>query len=210
MPIVERNSVPMRAAVRPLLLIAALAFVSSCANPPQADIDAARSALETTAKSADVITYAPDSLRTAQEKMADMENELAAQTKRSPLSRNYDAAKSLAQEAGDAARKAVDDAVTAKDQVEKDAASLAEEVTAAIPQFESKVWAAKRVPRIKMDIITPLALVPNQARVAVDDARKEIDAGAFAVAKAKLMAVKDQLSACEETIVEQTRIARGR
>jgi hypothetical protein len=195
--------------LRPLLF-AALVCLGACANPPQADIDAARAALETAAKSADVVTYAPDSLRSAQEKMQALDAEVAFQGKRSALSRSYDAAKSLAHDATDAARKAVDDAVTAKNQVATDAASLVDEISSVIPDFEMKVWAAKRVPRIRLDEITPLALVPAQARAAVEDARKDIDAGAFAVAKAKLMAVKDQLSASEETIVEQTRIARSR
>jgi hypothetical protein len=61
-----------------------------------------------------------------------------------------------------------------------------------------------------MDIIAPLQLVPEQARAAVDDARKDIATGEFAAAKARLMAAKDQLSSSAETITEQTRIARSR
>jgi hypothetical protein len=187
-----------------------LFMLAACAKPPQAEIDAARAALQTASRSADVITYAPDALRKAQEKMNALDEELALQARRSPLRRTYDAAAVLARDAAALAAEAGTRAQADKQQVANDAAGLVDEVAAAIPGFESKVWAAKRVPRIKMDIIAPLQLVPDQARAAVDDARKDIAAGAFAAAKARLMAAKDQLSSSLETITEQTRIARSR
>ena len=195
--------------VRMLIALAALAWLVSCAKPPQAEIDAAKAALDTASKSADVVTYAPDSLRLAEEKAAELDGEITAQSHRSALSRRYDAVKELAAAAADAARKAIADAGTSKAQVALDASSLLQEVSAAIPTVESKVWAAKRVPRIRQEIIAPLVLVPDMARRTVDDAGRDIGAGSFAIAKAKLMAVKDRLSNCEETIAEQTRIARG-
>jgi hypothetical protein len=196
--------------MRPLVFFVTLLCIASCAKPPQAEIDAAKAALDAAAKNPDVVTYAPDSLRVAQEKMAALDAEISAQAKQTVLSRNYDLAKSLALEAADDARKADADAVATKEQVARDASSLVEEVTTAIPLFESKVWAAKRVPRIKLDFIAPLALLPAQARATLADAQKDISGGAFATAKAKLMAVKDQLASSEETITEQTRIARSR
>lgn len=196
--------------MRPLVLLAAALALASCAQPPQAEIDAAKAALDAATRNADVVIYAPDELRTAQEQMASLDVEIGTQAKRSVLSRNYDATKALAAESARLAKAAVDEAVTSKQQVAKDAAQIADDVAAAIPSFESKVWAAKRVPRIKLDVINPFSAVPDKARETLADARKDIDSGAYATAKAKLMAVKDQLSACEETITEQTRIARSR
>ena len=196
--------------LRPLVFFVTLLCIASCAKPPQAEIDASKAALDAAAKNPDVVTYAPDSLRVAQEKMTALDAEISAQAKRTALSRSYDLAKSLALEAADDARKAVTDAVATKEQVARDASSLVDEVTTAIPLFETKVWAAKRVPRIKLEFITPLALIPAQARATLADAQKDISGGAFATAKAKLMAVKDQLSSSEETIAEQTRIAKSR
>ena len=46
----------------PLLLVCAL---FACAKPPQAEIDAARSAVASAAKNADVVAYAPDTLKSA-------------------------------------------------------------------------------------------------------------------------------------------------
>ena len=195
--------------LRSIMVLAAVLCIASCAHPPQAEIDAAQAAMDAAAKNADVVTYAPDSLRVAQEKMAELGAEIAAQARRSALSRNYDAARSLALEAGADTRRAVADAATAKEQVARDASALVEEVSAGIPQFESKVWAAKRVPRIRLDVITPMGLIPQQARTTIEEANKDIAAGSYAAAKAKLMAVKDTLSSCQETILEQVRIARS-
>jgi hypothetical protein len=195
---------------RVFAMAALVSVLAACAHPPQAEIDAAHAALESASRNPDVITYAPDALRRAQEKVNALDEEISLQAKRSGLSRNYDAAAVLAREASDLSSRAGTEAVEAKQQIADDAAGLVDAVTAAIPTFESKVWAAKRVPRIKLDIIAHLQLVPDQARAAVDDARKDIASGAFAAAKARLMAAKDQLSSSEETITEQTRIARGR
>jgi hypothetical protein len=115
----------------------------------------------------------------------------------------------LALEAAEAVHKTVADGIAAKSQVAHDASALLEEVSAAIPTFESKVWAAKRVPRMRLEVIAPLALLPETARKTVEEASRDITAGSFASAKAKLMAVKDKLSSCEETIAEQTRVARS-
>ncbi len=194
---------------RAFLAVAAAAILVSCSHPPQAAIDAARSALQEAERDADVVTYAPDSLRAAQERAAALEAELAAQMKKPAFLRRFEATQRLAGETSDLAGTAVADAVQAKTRVALEAASLANELDAAIPQVEYKVWAARRVPRIKLDIIATVALVPAQARAAVEDARKDIDAGDYAAAKAKLLAVKDQLTSSEETITEQTRIARS-
>jgi hypothetical protein len=194
-----------------LIIIVAAAFgMAACAKPPQAEIDAARAAVQTAANSSDILTYAPDSLRAAQDKMDALSAELASQQRKSPLSRSYIAASRLAQLVVAASQQAAADAETSKQQVAKDAASLIEKIGAEIPDFEAKVWTAKRVRGIRLDAITPLGLVADQARLALDDARKDLDAGAFAAAKAKAMAVSDWLSQGEETITEQTRVAKNR
>src|SRR5271157_1710924 len=171
--------------VRALAVVAFLSALVSCVQPPQAEIDAARAALDSASRNPDVVTYAPDTLRLAQERMNALTAEVGSQEKRSPFSRSYDAAAAMARETAALAARAGTEAVATKQQVATDAAGLVEEITAAIPGFESKVWAAKRVPRIKLDVIAPLQLVPDQARTAVDDARKDIASGAFAAAKAR-------------------------
>ena len=185
-------------------------LLCACASPPQAEIDAARSALAAARSNPDVITYAPDALRAADEKADALDAEIAAQARRSALSRNYDLTRTLAGEAAALARTALVTAASSKQQVALEASALLDEVTAAIQPFESRLWGARRVPRIKLDLITPLLQLPDQARATVADAQKDIDAGAFAAAKAKLGAARDRLSASSEIITEQTRIAHSR
>jgi len=55
--------------LRSIMVLAAVLCIASCAHPPQAEIDAAQAAMDAAAKNADVVTYAPDSLRVAQEKI---------------------------------------------------------------------------------------------------------------------------------------------
>ena len=191
-------------------LLSALSVLAACAHPPLAAVDAARAALDAASRNSDVVTYAPDALRSAQDKMSALDAELARQSRSSALLRNYDASAALAQEAAALAASAAEAAEATKRQVASDATALVDEVAAAIPSFESKVWRARGVRGIKLDVIAPLALVPNQARAALDEARKDIASGAFASAKARLMAAKDQLASSEETITEQVRIARSR
>jgi len=195
---------------RALTAAAAVSALAACSSPPQAAVNAARTALDAAARDPDVVTYAPDELRNAQDKLNALEAELARQSGRSALTRNYDASAALAQEASTLAGAAAQAAEAGKKQVASDAAELVDQVTSDIPTFESRVWAAKRVPRIKLELIAPLSLVPDEARAAVDEARKDIASGSFASAKARLMAARDELSSSEETITEQVRIARGR
>jgi hypothetical protein len=208
----RKTSAPVTAAraMAVAALLSALSVLTACARPPQAAVDAARAAMDSASRNPDVVTYAPDVLRNAQDKMNALDAELARQACRSALARNYEASAALAQEAAALAASAAGAADATKEQVASDAASLVDEVTAAIPSFESKVWRARGVRGIKLDVIAPLALVPDQARAAIDEARKDIASGAFASAKARLMAAKDQLSSSEETITEQVRIARSR
>ena len=98
----------------------------------------------------------------------------------------------------------------AQQQAARDAASLIEKIGTTLPDFESKVWVAKRVRGIDMKQISDLVLGIDQQRFVIDDARKDLDAGSFAAARAKAMAVQDWLSQGEEKITEQTRIARSR
>ena len=205
-----RTLPPWMTAARAIVVAAAVSGLAACAHPPQTAVDAARSALQSAARDPDVVTYAPDALRSAQDKMHALDVELETQARRSPVARNYDASAELARQASTLASAAAQAAEDGKKQAASDAAALVDEVAAAIPSFESKVWAARRVPRIKMELIAPLALVPDQARAAVDEARKDIASGSFAAAKARLMAARDQLSSSEETITEQVRIARSR
>ncbi len=75
--------------VRSALLCGILGAILSCAQPPQAIIDAARTAVNAAARNADIVTYAPGSLRTAQDDLAAMDAEADRQARRFALSRDF-------------------------------------------------------------------------------------------------------------------------
>jgi hypothetical protein len=194
--------------LRTFLVLSAALCALSCTKPPQADIDAARAALEAAARSADVVTYAPDSLRAAQETMSGLQAEIAAQAKRSPLGRGYEKAKGLAVQALAGAQAAVADAAAAKDQVRATTGPLIAAIGEAIPEVEKRLWAARRVRGVKADFLAARAQDIAQARTSLADAQKDLDAGSFAAAKAKAMAVRAGLDAIDGRISEAVRLAR--
>jgi hypothetical protein len=190
------------------LISAIIILLCSCEKAPQAEIDAAFLAYDASSKNSDVVTYAPDSLRLAQEKLSALKAELDVQGKKGSIMRHYETAKTLAEDAKQAAENATLDAARAKEHTRMDAMALLEEFITSIPAFESKVWAARRVRGIKLDPdITALA---NAARAASADARKDLDAGSFAAAKAKAFTIKENLEDGEARIAEAVRLAKGR
>ncbi|MBE3132858.1 MAG: hypothetical protein IMZ55_05250 [Acidobacteria bacterium] len=189
-------------------VLSAALLALSCAKPPQAEIDAARAALETAARSADVVTYALDSLRAAQETMGVLQAELAAQAKRSPLGRGYEKAKQLAEAALADAKAAVADAAAAKSVLRAAAGPLIAGIGQAIPEVEKRLWAARRVRGMKSDFLAARARDIAQARKALADAQADFDAGSYAAANAKAQAVQATLDAIDGRISEAVRLAR--
>ena len=99
--------------------------LTGCAKPPTNEMDAARNAVGALASNDDVSTYAPEALAAAKAALAAMDEELAAQAKRSSTSRRYDTVKALAVEARRLAEKAIDDARLGSGQASERSADLA-------------------------------------------------------------------------------------
>jgi hypothetical protein len=193
---------------RTFAVLSAALLALSCAKPPQAEIDAARAALETAARSADVVTYALDSLRAAQETMGSLQAELAVQAKRSLLGRSYEKSRQLAEAALAGAKAAVADATTAKSELRAAAGPLIAGIGEAIPEVEKRLWAAKWVRGMKADFLAARARDIAQAREALADAQADFDAGSYAAANAKANAVRASLDAIDGKLSEAVRLAR--
>ena len=176
--------------------------VGACAKPPQADIDAARAAVAAAGKNADVVAYAPDTLKAAQDKLAQMETELTA--------KHYDKVKALALDAKATAGTAANDAARGKEKAQADATALIAALKQALPEAAKKVAAARRVRGIKLDFAA-LNRQLGEAQVSVADADKDLADGNFASALQKAVAVQAQLSDGEKTIADAVRAAgRGK
>jgi hypothetical protein len=176
-------------------------IVAACAKPPQADIDAARTAVANAAKNADIVAYAPDTLKSAQDKLAQMETELTA--------KHYDKVKALALDAKATAGTAANDAAKGKEKAQADATALIAALKQAIPDASKKLAAAKRVRGIKLDDAA-LTKALSDAQAAISDADKDLTDGNFASALQKATAVQTQLSDGEKTIADAIQAAGSR
>jgi len=168
-------------------------LVGACAKPPQADIDAARTAVAGAEKNADIVAYAPETLKSAQDKLAQMETELTA--------KHYDKVKALALDAKATAGTAANDAVRGKEKAQADATALIAALKQALPDASRKLSNAKRVRGIKLDF-AGLTKQLSDAQAAVADADKDLADGNFASALQKATAVQAQLSDGEKAIAD--------
>jgi hypothetical protein len=182
----------------PVMLVLAL---GACAKPPQADIDAARKAVAMAAATPDIVAYAPNTLKSAQDKLAQMDTELAA--------KHYDKVKTLALDAKATAETAVNDAAKNKTQAQADATTLIAALKNALPGAQKKIAAAKKVAGIKLDFVA-LAKTLAAAKVAVADAAKDLAAGDFATALQKANAVQAQMNDGEKLVSDALQAATSK
>lgn len=180
------------------LPIVLVLVVAACAKPPQADIDAARAAVAAAAKNADVVAYAPETLKAAQDKLAQMETELAA--------KHYDKVKALALDAKGTAGTAANDAARGKEKAQADATALIAALKKALPDAAKKLAAARQVRGIKLDS-AGLTRQISGAQAGVADADKDLADGSFASALQKAVAAQSQLSDAEKAISDALRAA---
>jgi Domain of unknown function (DUF4398) len=174
----------------PVVLIAAL---GACAKPPQADIDAAKAAVAAAAQNADIVAYAADTLKTAQDELAQMQTELDA--------KHYDKVKSLAIEAKAAAETAANDAAKGKEKAQADATSLIESLKKALPEAQQRLAMAKKNRKLKLDF-GAFAKQLQDAKTAFAGAQKDLDAGNFATALQTATTIQSQLSDGEKMIAD--------
>jgi hypothetical protein len=174
----------------PMVLVLA---IGACAKPPQADIDAAKAAVAAAEQNADIVAYAPETLKTAQDKLAQMNTELSA--------KHYDKVKTLALDAKATAETAAKDAATGKEKAQADATALIDALKKALPTADKKLAAAKKVKGVKADFAA-LAKQLKEAKAAVADAEKDLAAGDFATALQKASAVQTQLSDGEKALAD--------
>ena len=152
------------------------AALGACAKPPQADIDAAKAAVASATQNADIIAYAADTLKTAQDKLTQMQTELDT--------KHYDKVKSLAIEAKAAAETAANDAAKGKEKAQTHSTTLIDSLKKALPDAEQKLVATKKNRKLKLNFAT-FAKQLQDAKAAPADAQKDLDAGNFATALQK-------------------------
>jgi PAB1-binding protein PBP1 len=172
----------------PAIILAAASLVAalgSCAKAPQAEIDAARSAVATAAQSADVPVYAPDTLKRAQDALSTMEAELKA--------KHYDKTKIAAADAKENADKSLAEAAVAKEAARVDASGLLDELATSLPAADKTLAAAKKVRKAKLDF-KALSAQLAAVKSTVTDAKADFDASRYGSARDKAAGAKTSLA----------------
>ncbi len=156
----------------------------SCAQPPKAEIDAAKAALAD-AQTAEASVYAPDSYAKAEAAVAAVDSSVAA--------KKYKEAKTQAVEAKTLAETAKTDAATAKDQAKADVTALVAELQQASQALAQLADQAQKTKGIKFDFVGFKTQMDagQQAFAAI---QASVDGGKYLDAKTAATALKDQIA----------------
>lgn len=179
--------------------VAAIALVlAGCAQPPNADVDAARLAIDQ-ARQAQAAEYAPQAWTAAQDAQAKLQVELEAQRQRWAAVRSYTVAKQLAVESKLAAERSRDEAVAGKEQAKTEATTMMTQARDAAEKAKASVTTAPRGKGTEAD----LASLKSDAS-SIDDTLQEMqrlfDAGDYLGAKTKAQAALDAAKQIESEI----------
>jgi hypothetical protein len=174
-----------------VLPIIALLCLAACAKPPQAEMDAATAAVAKAQGNPDVVAYAPDTLKRAQDTLARMKSE--------SQSRKYDKAKASAVEAKTLAENSLSEATANKDRVKSEAQALIEAVKKAFPELDKLVVQAKKVRGVKLDF-QAVAKEIEGVKATASDAQAAFDEGNFLAAKTKASDAQTALADIQKRI----------
>jgi len=179
----------------------ALALVlAGCAQVPQADVDAAKHALDE-ARQAQAAEYAPQSWTAAQDAESKLQAELDAQGQRWSALRSYTVASQLAASTKQAAERSRDEAMAGKEQAKNEASTMMAQAREAASHAQAAVTTAPRGKGTEAD----LASMKSDA-TSIDDTlmemQKAFDAGDYIGAKTKAQAAMDAAKRIEDEIAE--------
>lgn len=187
-------------------LLAVLVLVG-CAKPPQAEIDEAKGAVQT-AVAAEAGDYAGDSLRAAQDAVAQLEQELKAQEEKFALFRSYKKASELAAAAKAAGEKAEADAKAAKEAARQAAESMMAEATALLTEVKEMLDKAPKGKGTAADLeMMKSDLAGVESTLA--DAQNSFNAEKYLEAKSKIEAAMSGANSVKSAL-EQAMAAKGR
>jgi len=179
--------------------IAAFGLVlAGCAQPPTADIDAAKQSLDE-ARQAQAAEYAPQTWTTAQDAMAKLDAELAAQEQRWSATRTYTTVRQLAQDTKAMADRSRDEAIAGKEKAKSDATTMMADAQAAVDRAHAAVASAPKGKGTEADLAS---LKSDTA--SLDDTLAEMhrmfDSGQYNDAKVKAQAAIDAAKQVEAEI----------
>lgn len=193
------------------VLVVTTLFAAGCSKAPQADIDAAKSALEqATLAEADV--YAADQYAAADDAMKRLEAELTLQEEKSALFRRYGTATELATEVKTASAAAAAAAVTGKEQVQAEATDTLVATRELLAEVQGIVAKAPTGKGTQADLAAMKADLEG-VQTALDEADAAFAAGAYMDAQTGATAARDvleQVKADVAAAIEARKAARAK
>lgn len=179
--------------------------LNGCSKPPQANIDAAKGAVES-ARSAEAGTYAQASLRSAEDSLAQLDAELKAQEDKFALFRSYKHADELAAAAKAAGEKASVDAASGKEQRKNEAQAAINDAKTSLDEANAALATAPTGKGTQADLATMKADLEGVAS-AITEAEGMMASEKYMDAKAKADAAK-QTTQSVKTAVEDAKAAK--
>ena len=187
-----------------LAAFAMVAVLSSCGKKPQAEIDAANSAIEA-AKTAEANVYLPMEFTAAQDSLNAVMSEITAQE--SKLFKKFGPAKEKLASVVTMANQVAADAVTKKEEVKGEAANLltgiktvTEETSKLIPKLPRGKEGAAVIEQIKADV--------SAVDASVVEAQGLYDNGSYMDSLNKIKAAKDKADSLNAEVKEALTKAR--
>jgi len=183
-------------------------LMAGCASAPTEEINATKAAV-TAAQTDDVRTYAPESLKSAEDELSKAMAEVQTQDNKFALSRDYKGASAALKSAKDLAEKAKTDAEMNKAKTKSDA----EAVIASLPAMldEAKQMLAK-APKGK-DTKADIEAMQNDLKVAeesINGANTDMSGEKYMDALAKANSAKEKIAAVTEQVKAAQEKMRGR
>jgi lipopolysaccharide export LptBFGC system permease protein LptF len=198
------NKTMMRLTLLVALCVAASLCFIGCASAPTAEINATKAAIAA-AQTEDIQTYASESLKTAEDTLAQATSEVQTQEGKSGFSRDYKAASELLKQAKDAAAKAQAEAQANKAKTKADAEAL---IAGLATQLADAKKALATAPKGK-DTKAELEALQNDLKSA-DEAAV---AASTAMSQEKFMDALGQARAAKEKadgVIEQVTAAKAK
>ncbi len=190
------------------LIIGCGLLLAACASAPTAEITATKAAVAA-AQTDDVRTYAPDSLKAAEDEMSKSLAEVQTQDGKFFVSRDYKQASTMLKSAKDLAEKAASDAQANKAKAKSDA----EAILAALPQsIEEAKKALAKAPKGK-DTKADIEAMQNDLKVAeesITEANTAMSSGQYKDALTKAESAKEKASAIVDQVQKAQEKVKGR
>ena len=168
-----------------LVALVAVTTILSCARAPEEQMAAASQAVQRAASEPDVQEYAPQSIDRARQLLSEMET--AAED------REYDTARSLAEQAQEAAEQAITDAETVKSRARDRAENTVAAAESTLAEAREAVSDARNAEGIRFDFSAAANELERISEI-IDDAEADIAAEEFAGAQSAAENARSSLS----------------